>query len=303
MKSYETFQVAEEHQGLTVEYYLKNILGYSGRKIQKLTRLKGILLNKKTVFLKKKVRAGDQLKVLILQDQSYGVVPEAGFVQILFEDSEIVVVNKPAHMLVHPAGQTGHGTLANYLAHYFQQKGQVLTIRPLHRLDRDTTGCVVFAKKASIQSALEQQLKDGLFKRIYWALVPGRLEPPSGEIDLPLGPDALKANRRAVREQGLKAVTHYRTLETLVRPENSMEISLLELRLITGRTHQIRVHLAHIGHPLLGDRMYGKPSPLISRQALHARTVTFVHPTSGQEISVHAPWPEDFQQIIINLGY
>ena len=298
MKSYETYQVTEEHQGLTVEYYLKNILGCSGRKIQKLTRVKGILLNNKPVFLQRKVKAGDRIKVLNLQDKSYGVVPEPGTVQILYEDSELVVVNKPARMLVHPTGRTERGTLANYLAHYFQQQGQVLTIRPLHRLDRDTTGCVVFAKKAGIQSELEQQLKQGMFKRIYWALVPGRVEPPLGEIDLPLGTDELRPNRRTVHEQGERAVTRYRTLMTELISELSMEVSLLELNLITGKTHQIRVHLAHIGHPVLGDRMYGKPSPLISRQALHARTVTFIHPANGQEVTVQAPWPEDFSKII-----
>jgi len=298
VKTYESFLVAEEHQGLTVEYYLKKILGYSGRKIQKLTRAKGILLNNKSVFLQKKVKAGDQLKILLLQDKSYGVVPEQGAVQILYEDPEIVVVNKPARMLVHPAGRTEHGTLANYLAYYFQQKKEVLTIRPLHRLDRDTTGCVVFAKKAEIQSALERQLKQGQFKRIYWALVPGRVEPPAGEIELPLGPDDFKPNRRTVKEQGERAVTRYRTLKTEIIPDLSLEVSLLELDLITGKTHQIRVHLAHIGHPVLGDRMYGKPFPLISRQALHARTVSFIHPASGQKVTFQAPWPEDLQKII-----
>ncbi len=297
MKSYQTYPVQNEHQGLTVEEYLKRVLQYSGRKLQKLTRHKGILLNKKTVFLQKKVKTGDILSVLIQEDLSYGVLPEEGIVDILYEDAHIIVLNKPAKMLVHPAGQTTHGTLANYLAYYFHQKREIFTIRPLHRLDRDTSGCVVFAKDSQTQSLLEQQLQQGSLKRLYYALVEGHVEPQEETIDLPLGVHPKMPNRRIVSQEGERAVTHYRTI-SMDKITSMDKISLLELNLETGRTHQIRVHLAYIGHPVLGDTMYGRRSPLISRQALHAHTIMFTHPHTGAPITVSAPVSEDFKNII-----
>jgi 23S rRNA pseudouridine1911/1915/1917 synthase len=300
MKTYQTYQVEREHQGLTVEDYLKTILHYSGRKMQKLTRLKGILLNQRAVFLQKKIKAGDILSVLVLEDKAYGPTPQEGAVDILWEDSKVIVLNKSPGILVHPAGQTSRGTLANYLAYYFQQRGELLTIRPLHRLDRDTSGCVVFAKDAQTQALLEQQMHDGSFKRTYFGLVKGKLEPPEGVIDLPIGKHKTKPNCRAVHEGGARAVTYYRTLKVidqgLAKQAESLELSLLELKLESGRTHQIRVHLAHLGHPLIGDRMYGQRSALIGRQALHAKSVSFVHPQRGIEINVQAPFPNDLKK-------
>ncbi|HHV65328.1 MAG TPA: RluA family pseudouridine synthase [Peptococcaceae bacterium] len=301
MKKYQTYQVEQEHQSLTVEQYLKTVLHYSGRKIQKLTRLKGIFLNQRPVFLQKKLKAGDILNVLVLEDRTYGVTPQEGTVDILWEDSKVIVLNKPSGILVHPAGQTPRGTLANYLAYYFQEKGELLTIRPLHRLDRDTSGCVVFAKDAQTQTLLEQQMHDGRFKRTYLGVVQGKLDPPEGIIDLPIGKHKTKPNRRAVQEEGVKAVTYYRTLKVfeqgLAGQGEALELSLLELKLESGRTHQIRVHLAHLGHPLLGDRMYGQRSSLIARQALHAGAVTFEHPQKGIEINVQAPLPNDMKKL------
>ncbi|MBP2660196.1 MAG: pseudouridine synthase, RluA family, partial [Firmicutes bacterium] len=146
MKSFTIYKVTKEHEGLTLEEYLKTILQYSGRKIQKLTRQKGIFLNGKKVFLQRKVKSQDVLRVLIAQDMTYGVEPEEGSIEILYEDDYMLVVNKPAYQLVHPTGQTTKGTLANYLAYYLQQQGVITTIRPVHRLDRETSGCVIFAK-------------------------------------------------------------------------------------------------------------------------------------------------------------
>ncbi|NLI91511.1 MAG: RluA family pseudouridine synthase [Peptococcaceae bacterium] len=292
MKSYHTFPVENQHSGLTVEEYLKQVLKYSGRAIQKLTRKKGILLNKKTVFLQRKIKEGDVLSILSPEDQSYGVVPQEGPVEVLFEDPLIIVLNKPPKMLVHPAGHTFQGTLANYLAYYFQQRGDVFTIRPLHRLDRDTSGCVVFAKNALTQSMLEQQMLQGVFKRTYLTVISGNIEPQTGTLDFPIGKHPTLPNRRTVHEQGERAVTHYKVIQFLP------DMSLVELELETGRTHQIRVHMAHIGHPIIGDTMYGKSSPKIARQALHAESVTFIHPKTGTPITVHAPLYSDLEKVI-----
>lgn len=292
MKSYNTYRITEEHAGLTVEKYLKDVLQYSGRKIQKLTRRKGILLNGKTVFLQKKVKATDTLSVVLLEDTTYGVQPEKGVIEMLYEDEHLIILNKPPQQLVHPTGRTTGGTLANYLAHYLKERGQLNTIRPVHRLDRETTGCVIFAKDSRSQFILEQQLKEGSLKRTYLALVKGVISPPAGTIDAPIGPHPTLPNRRAVTPQGEQAITHYRTIST------SEDVSLLELSLATGRTHQIRLHLAHRGCPILGDHMYGVRSPLINRQALHATSVSFINLQDNRPLMVNAPLPRDFAQVL-----
>ena len=291
MKKYDRYTVATEHEGLTVETYLKQIVQCPGRRLQKLTRAKGILIKGRNVFLQKKLKAGDILQVLVMTDQAYGVLPEEGELNILFEDAQIIVLDKAAGQLVHPAGQTGGGTLANFLAYYFQTKGILITIRPLHRLDRDTSGCVAFAKDARTQTEMEQQLQSGAFKRTYLALVQGVLE-QEGVIDAPIGRCPGKPNRRMIRPDGDQAITYYRSVRTL------SDASLLELSLTTGRTHQIRVHLVHIGHPIIGDGMYGRRSSIIGRQALHASTLCFRHPHTAQVVTVSAPFPADMARII-----
>ena len=292
MKSFTSYKVSKEHAGFTIEAYLKQILQYSGRKIQKLTRQKGIQLNGKTAFLQKKIKAEDALRVLISEDITYGVVPEKGSIEILYEDDYLLVLNKPAHQLVHPAGRTTTGTLANFLAYELQQRGLLTTIRPIHRLDRETSGCVIFAKDSHSQYILEQQLKERILKRTYWALVKGIVSPPSATIDAPIGQHHSLPNRREISEKGEEAITHYSTVQTF------LETSLLELTLDTGRTHQIRLHLAHIGYPIIGDGMYGVRSPIISRQALHASSISFKHVKNKEEITVKAPLPADFVHII-----
>lgn len=292
MKSFTTYKVTKEHAGLTLEEYLKKILQYSGRKIQKLTRQKGILLNSKTVFLQKKIKAEDTLRILIANDMTYGVEPEEGCIEILYEDDYLLVLNKPAYQLVHPTGQTTRGTLANYLAYHLKEQGIMSTVRPVHRLDRETSGCVIFAKDDRSQFILEQQLKDRSLKRTYWALVKGIIHPPSATIDAPIGFHPTLANRRGISEKGEQAITHYHTLRTF---SNN---SLLELELDTGRTHQIRVHLAHIGYPILGDGMYGIRVPWISRQALHASSICFKSIKDQHEVKIEAPLPADFTRAI-----
>ncbi|HWR05525.1 RluA family pseudouridine synthase, partial [Sporomusa sp.] len=292
MKTFQTHKVSQEQAGLTIEVYLKQVLHYSGRKIQKLTRQKGIYLNGKPAFLQKELKPQDTLRVLIIEDISYGVQPEPGNIEILYEDAYLLVLNKPPYQLVHPTGQTTSGTLANYLAYHLAERGVVSTVRAVHRLDRETSGCIIFAKDARSQFLLEQQLKERMLKRRYWALVTGIVDPPAGTINAPIGPHPSLSNRRAISLKGEAAVTHYRTIRCF------SEAALMELSLDTGRTHQIRVHLAHLGYPILGDRMYGLRSPLMSRQALHAASVTFEHLEDKRQITVNAPLPIDFERVL-----
>lgn len=297
MKSFTTYKVAPEHAGLTVEKYLKQILQYSGRKIQKLTRQKGIFFNGKTVYLQRKIKADDTVRILNLGDADYGVQPEQGNIEILYEDEFMLILNKPPFQLVHPTGQTNNGTLANYLAYHLQQQGIVSTVRAVHRLDRETSGCVIFAKDSRSQFMLEQQLKARTLKRTYQALVKGIVSPSSGTIDAPIGSHPTMPNRRDINPQGEQAITYYQTIRTL------SDATLLELTLETGRTHQIRVHLAHLGYPIIGDKMYGIRSPYISRQALHAISISFTGLENNQDITINAPLPPDFAYALTSCEY
>lgn len=295
MKNYTTHIVKQEHIGMTVEQYLKQVAQISGRKIQKLTRQKGILINKKPAYLQRLIKPGEILSVLTDDDNQYGVQPEQHPISILYQDKHLLVVDKPPNQLVHPAGHTDHGTTANYLAGYLQRQGIMRTIRPLHRLDRNTSGCVIFANDALSQSRLEQQMKSHELKRVYVALVKGIPELQSGTITAAIGLHPSFPNRRAISDTGEMAITHYQTIAS------AKNHALLELSLETGRTHQIRLHLTHLGCPIVGDAMYGVHSPWIARQALHAVRVSFYRFNDNQPVTVQAPLPSDFVAILDNL--
>lgn len=291
------YTVCEEHAGWTLESYLKDVLKISARARQKLFYSRTVYLNGKSSHSKRILKAGDIVGVREFFDTNYGVTPEKGSVDVLYEDKDVIVLNKPLGLLVHPAGQTTNGTLANYLAYYFKQKQEMITVRPLHRLDRDTTGCVLFAKSAKAQTVLEAELANGDLHRRYEALVIGNREKlaklyPEGCIELPIGRDPFKPNRRKVMENGQMAITCFKIIKDIG------DKLLLEIELKTGKTHQIRVHFSHIGFPLVGDRMYGKASKLIGRQALHAKYIEFKHPITRKTIKVVAPEPEDFKACI-----
>ena len=295
--SLKKYIVAARYDGMELEQYLKEVMSVSARQRQKLFFSRGVYVNGSSAHTKRLLKAGDMVAIRQFKDTGYGVVPEEGAVEVLYEDNEVIVLNKPAGMLVHPAGQTGSGTLANYLAHYFKVKGQMVTIRPLHRLDRDTTGCVLFAKSSEVQAKLEASLAAGRLHRKYEAVVSGdvamlQAKFPEGTINLPIGRNPLQPNRRQVMAGGKEAVTHFQVLK------QGREHSLLQLTLETGRTHQIRVHLAHAGCPVAGDRMYGSRSRAIRRQALHGAELDFWQPATDRRIVVKAPYPEDMQELI-----
>ncbi len=295
--SLKKFIVADRYDGMELDTYVKTVMGVSARQRQKLFYSKGVYINGTSAHTRRLLKAGDMVAIRQFKDTSYGVIAQEGPVEVLYEDEQLIVLNKPAGMLVHPAGRTTEGTLANYLAGYFRQQKKVITIRAIHRLDRDTTGCVVFAKSGEMQTRLEQMLSEGKIHREYLAVIcgdGGRLaeEMPEGRIDLPIGKDIFSPNRRVVRKDGQQAITHFRVEKA------ASDMSLLSLWLETGRTHQIRVHLAHCHYPVLGDKMYGRASRLLGRQALHAVALELVHPVTGDKIRVVAPMPEDFAAIV-----
>lgn len=284
--AFDIYTVTEKEANLTVRDFLKKH-HISARQVQKLTRSKGILKNGRPAFLKAPLKAGDTIKIRQLAPTESNILAEALPLTVLYEDDYLIAVNKPPRQLVHPAGQTTHSTLANAVAYHLQQQGKPIHFHPIHRLDRDTSGCVLFAKTAEVQRALTEQRDNHILSRTYQALVKGIPPQEAGTITLPIGAHPALANRRAVRDDGDISITHYRTLHTY------NNYALLELNLETGRTHQIRLHLSSIDLPILGDNMYGIRSPFIKRQALHAISTTFIHPYTKERLIIDAPLTED----------
>ncbi|WP_337378930.1 RluA family pseudouridine synthase [Mitsuokella jalaludinii] len=284
-----SYTVDDAHDGREIRQLASSTLGLSA-KLWKHIKWNGtILVNGKPCRdASLRVKAGDELTML--WQEASPVVPVDLPLDVLYEDEAFLIVNKPAAMIVHPTHREARDTLVHAVAGYFRRRGEAAGIHPLYRLDRDTTGIVVLAKSARIQHAMTQHY--GQIYREYLALVTGHLDRGKGCIDMPIGRDTSKANHWRVRADGKRALTEYE-----VRASWSA-YSLLKLHLLTGRTHQIRVHLAALGHPLLGDAAYGGPRDAIARQALHAWRVRFRHPLTGKAIQVQAPVSQDIRRLI-----
>ena len=234
------------------------------------------------------VKDGDIITYDILRPTD--IVPEDLPLDIRYEDEWLLVINKPAGQLVHPTTKESCGTVGNALMHYFTSNGEAHAFHPVHRLDRDTSGLLLIAKEPQIQYQLSPKGCKN-FKREYQAIIEGCLTPPDGLIDAPIARALPSIILRKVSSDGQPARTHYRTIK------QGSGLSLIELELETGRTHQIRVHMAHLGHPLLGDDLYGGNMDYIQRQALHAFRLSFKHPMTGENLIITAPPPADFLRI------
>lgn len=238
------------------------------------------------------LHAGDFLRCQI--PESSAVEPQEIPLDVRYEDDYLLVVNKPTNMLVHPIAKEQRGTLANAVAYYYGIKKEPCVFHPTHRLDRNTTGLVLVAKQPHIQSLLTG--KEGpRFHRTYLAFVHGRFDGAEGTIDLPIRRKPTSFIEQETHPEGKNAVTRYRVIS------EKDAFSLVKLQPITGRTHQLRVHLAAVGHPILGDDLYGEPSPLIARQALHAYRLELVHPVTNEPLTVEAPLPDDFMSVLRHL--
>lgn len=272
-----------------MEAVLTDTLGISRRMIQKLTRSRGVLLNRAPAFLAKKVRPGDVVAARTAAPEGADLLPVDMALQVLHEDADVVVVHKPPFVLVHPTAPEHRATLAHGVAFHFEQQGLNARVRPVHRIDRDTSGVVLIAKTAFAHQHLDRQLRERSLKREYIAFVEGVFAEEEGVIDAPIGKHKVHPHLRAVRPQaGEAALTRYHVAERYPAATQ------LRLELETGRTHQIRVHMAHVGHPILGDRHYGgRGLEMVNRQALHAARIHFSHPTSGELLQVSAPLPPD----------
>lgn len=244
------------------------------------------------------LKLGEKVLIKLFEDEEVMNIPAFFYdIQVLFEDEHVIVFNKPAFMNTHPNDENDKSTLLQAAQFYLHSKGEKVEIRHVHRLDRDTTGAILFAKHALAGAILDRMLEKHELKRTYLAIVQGHLNKKKGTIKESIGRDRHHATRRRVSPTGQEAITHYQ----LIKEENS--ISYVKCWLETGRTHQIRAHFSHIGHPLLGDILYGG-KPLFDRQALHAAKLEFTHPITGEEIICYAPFidnPPIFKSIDVNI--
>lgn len=298
-----SFQVEPSEAGQRIDRYLSEKLPDLTRSyLQKLIGEGFVLQKGKPVKNGTKTLAGEQIEVTVPEAEEPEILPEDIPLDILYEDADVILVNKPKDMVVHPAAGHYSGTLVNALMYHCRDglSGINGVLRPgiVHRIDKDTTGVLVVCKNDKAHNALAEQLKEHTITRRYRAIVCGNLKEDEGTVDAPLGRHPQDRKKMAiVRQGGRRAVTHYRVLERFG------SYTYIECRLETGRTHQIRVHMASLGHPLLGDEVYGRTkSPFhLEGQTLHAMVLGFQHPTTGEYVEFEAPLPAYFEELLQRL--
>lgn len=295
------YTVQLEYSGERIDKYLASMLQDSSRSfIQNLINKDLVMVNSKKVKSNYKLKASDEVEISIPEPEKLQVVPQDIPIKILYEDSDVVVVDKPQGMVVHPAAGNKDETLVNALLfHCHDLSGINGVMRPgiVHRIDKDTSGVLVIAKNDKSHNILAEQFKNHTMNREYLALVEGRLKNEMGTIDANLGRNPKDRLKYAVVKDGKRAVTHYKVVECF------SGYTLVLCKLETGRTHQIRVHMASIGHPLVGDPLYGfkKQNFKTKGQLLHARLLGFIHPTKNEYMEFTSPLPEDFTAVLNKL--
>lgn len=295
-----TYQIEEADVGRTVLSFLK-AHGYSSRVLAGLKRNPyGITIGRKRVTVQKQLKKGDTLTVRIANKESQvaneHIPPVEMPLTVVYEDEDVLVLNKPPHLATHPSLGNHGNTLANGVAYYMQAQGKEFVFRPVHRLDKDTSGAILLGKNAHSAGVLGEDLKEKKVRRTYLAILEGTLHQKEGTVDAPIARKEGSVLAREVNPKGDRAVTHYQVLA------EGNGYTLVRLRLETGRTHQIRVHMAHLGAPVAGDFLYGREDPALGRQALHSETLTFTQPVTGAELSFTCPLPEDLREFLTLKG-
>lgn len=290
-----SYQIDKDEHYDNVLHVLKEQFLLSDRLITKLKKANKIYLNSLPTYTKKSVTVGDTVSVLIdFEEDNSNIVASNIPLNIIYEDDYLLVLNKPANIAIHPSILHFDNSLSNGVKFYFDKLGLKKKIRIVNRLDRNTSGIVILAKNEYIQECLIKQMKTNVFKKEYLAIAKGILESKSGTLNFPIARKEGSIIERTVSSDGDSAITHY----DVVKEFNNL--SLVHIVLETGRTHQIRVHFSHIGHPILGDTLYGSPSELINRQALHSYKLTFIHPVTKKELILESSLPNDIKNIINN---
>ena len=293
-----------EHEDQRIDRYLTEMLPEQSRSFfQKLIRDGFVMVNHIIVKVNYRLKTGDIIEIDIPDAVPTEIVPENIPLDILYEDDDLLIVNKPKGMVVHPAVGHSTGTLVNAIMYHCQGNLSGINgeIRPgiVHRIDKDTTGSLIICKNDEAHRNIAEQIKEHSVTRRYVGVVAGTFSEESGTVEGAIGRHPNDRKRMTINEKnGKPAVTHYRVLQTL------KGASFMEFELETGRTHQIRVHMASISHPLLGDTVYGnsKNPYKLQGQALHARTIGFIHPTTGEYIEVSAPIPEYMTELVRKLS-
>jgi 23S rRNA pseudouridine1911/1915/1917 synthase len=289
--------VSAAEAGRTVQEVLIDTLRISRRMIQRLTRSRGVTLNSRPAYLKRQVRAGDVIAARISDREEATLTPAAMDLAILYEDTDLIALDKLSGVLVHPTSPHHTATLAHGIANHYREQGIRSRVRPVHRLDLETSGVLLIARSAFAHQHLDRQLREGTLSRLYLAIVEGRIDAEDGTIDDPIGRSKSDPRLRAARHGGQSARTRFEVVDRLDGGASAVRISL-----DTGRTHQIRVHFAGIGHPVVADRAYGAVhSPHIDRPALHSERLRFQHPRTGNVIDISAPLPADIAHLIDRL--
>lgn len=299
-----TFTITEQEEGIRMDTVLASLLEEVSRSyLQKLIEDGSVSVNGEAVVSKKhKLKKGDLVTILLEEPQELAAAPENIPLDIVYEDADLLVVNKPKGMVVHPAAGTPTGTLVNAVLYHCGDSLSSINgvIRPgiVHRIDKDTSGLLMVAKNDKAHRSLAEQLAEHSITRAYRALVYHNFAEDEGTVEAPIGRDPKNRLRMAVTEKGgREAVTNYRILERFGA------YTYIEARLLTGRTHQIRVHMAHILHPLVGDALYGPKKQALgaTSQLLHAKTLGFLHPSTGEYMEFDSPLPVDFETVLKKL--
>lgn len=301
-----TYVVVENINDVKLRDYLKYTENLSSRFI-KSTGLSGkISVNSKVAKLNHRVKSKDKIEIDMKKDEHQNIEPEKMDLDVVYEDTDLIVINKRPGIVVHPTKGYPFGTLANGVLYYFKERDEKCIVRLVSRLDMDTSGLIIIAKNQFAHMALARDMQGSdmqesekqakVFEKSYMAIVHGNMQNKSGTIDLPIGKPNEEGIKREVWEEGQRSITHYEVIESFKNGD------LVKVTLETGRTHQIRVHLSHIGHPLYGDSLYGtSENNYIDRQALHAYKLIIPHPRTGDELILESKIPEDMERLVSKL--
>ena len=288
------YKVESKGEGMKVRDYMKDVLELSGRFIKKVGLSDRIKVNGNVVRLNYKLTEGD---ILIIQvekkNESQNIIPEKMDIDVVYEDMDLIIVNKPVNMVVHPTKSYPKGTLSNGVLNYFRENGEKCIVRLVSRLDMNTSGLIMIAKNQFAHMSLAKSMENNRITKKYLAICHNNILEDSGTIDANIGIAKEDSIKRSVIDSGQRSVTHFKVLERFKKG------SLVELNLETGRTHQIRVHLSYLKCPIYGDSLYGEEEgQYIKRQALHAYKLILPHPRTGEVIEVQKEMPEDMKRLI-----
>lgn len=286
------YEVKKEDEGRLIKDILYKKMNLSGRLLRKIKKNKNIFVNGNNISLGSKARKGDTVRI-VMEEEKNQFPPQDIPIDVVYEDLDILIVNKQPGIVVHPTKGHGDNTIANGISSYLIKSKQSFKIRFINRLDMDTSGLLMIAKNPFAQQALSKQMDNNQVEKKYLAVVKGNIDRNKGTIDLPIGLTDKDPIRRQVTKEGQNSKTHFEVVKRFCKA------TLVRLVLETGRTHQIRVHMKHMGYPLIGDELYGYINKeLIDRQALHAESLKFIQPRTGEKKEVYANIPKDITRLL-----